>query len=115
MVGIGRLRRDRPGRSLRRHVRSPAADSTRGADQEATIEISLDDAFKGAKKRITLSGDRTYDVTIPAGVTDGQRIRLAGQGGQGNTGQAGDLYLAVRIAPHCAIGSKAATSTSTSW
>jgi len=73
---------------------------TRGADQEATIEISLDDAFKGAKKRITLSGDRTYDVTIPAGVTDGQRIRLAGQGGQRGTGQAGDLYLAVRIAPH---------------
>ena len=47
-----------------------------------------------------MSGDRTYDVTIPAGVTDGQRIRLAGQGGQGGTGQAGDLYLAVRIAPH---------------
>jgi curved DNA-binding protein len=73
---------------------------TRGADQEATIEVSLDDAFKGAKKRITLSGDRTYDVTIPAGVVDGQRIRLAGQGGQGSNGQAGDLYLAVRIAPH---------------
>jgi curved DNA-binding protein len=40
-------------------------------------------------------------VTIPPGVTDGQRIRLAGQGGQG-TGQAppGDLYLVVRLAPH---------------
>ena len=82
------------------------ATPTRGADQEATIEISLDDAFKGAKKRITLSGDRTYDVTIPAGVTDGQRIRLAGQGGQGSTGQSGDLYLAVRIAPHRALSAR---------
>jgi curved DNA-binding protein len=39
-------------------------------------------------------------VTIPPGVTDGQRIRLAGQGGRGSGGQAGDLYLIVRIAPH---------------
>jgi curved DNA-binding protein len=53
---------------------------------------------------ITLSGPdggRSYDVNIPPGVTDGQRIRLSGQGGQG-TGQArpGDLYLVVRLAPH---------------
>jgi curved DNA-binding protein len=39
-------------------------------------------------------------VTIPPGVTDGQRIRLAGQGGQGGAGGAGDLYLIARIAPH---------------
>ena len=43
----------------------------------------------------------TFDVTIPAGVTDGQRIRLAGQGGRGSDGaRNGDLYLVVRIAPH---------------
>jgi curved DNA-binding protein len=77
--------------------------ATRGADQEASIEISVEDAFKGAKKRITLpgnSGDRSYDVTIPPGVTEGQRIRLSGQGGQGSNGQDGDLYLVVHIAPH---------------
>jgi curved DNA-binding protein len=47
------------------------------------------------------AGQRTLDVTIPAGVTSGQRIRLAGQGGQGGDGApAGDLYLVVSIAPH---------------
>ena len=47
------------------------------------------------------AGTRTLDVTIPAGVTDGQRIRLAGQGGQGSDGaRPGDLYLVVSIARH---------------
>ena len=53
---------------------------------------------------VVLSSDgtrRSFDVTIPAGVTDGQRIRLAGQGGRGSDGAPnGDLYLIVRIAPH---------------
>ena len=76
---------------------------THGADQEATIEISLEDAFKGANRKITLpgiNGQRSYDVKIPPGVIEGQRIRLAGQGGQGSNGQPGDLYLIVHIAPH---------------
>jgi curved DNA-binding protein len=75
----------------------------RGADQEATIEISLEDAFKGANRKITLpgvNGQRSYDVKIPPGVIEGQRIRLAGQGGQGGNGQPGDLYLIVHIAAH---------------
>jgi len=75
-----------------------------GADQEAELTLSIEEAFRGGRRSITLSGpdgSRNYDVTIPPGVTDGQRIRLAGQGGQG-TGQAppGDLYLVVRLAPH---------------
>jgi curved DNA-binding protein len=74
-----------------------------GADQEAQLELSLEDAYRGGRRSVTLSGPggtRTYDVTIPAGVVDGQRIRLAGQGGQGTEGAgAGDLYLVVRIAP----------------
>ena len=87
------------GNMFGRRRRSP----TRGADQEATIEISLEDAFKGAKRRITLpgvNGQRSYDVKIPPGVIEGQRIRLSGQGGQGSNGQPGDLYLIVHIAPH---------------
>ena len=82
-----------------RRQRSP----TRGADQEATIEISLEDAFKGATRRITLpgvDGQRSYDVKIPPGVIEGQRIRLSRQGGQGTNGPPGDLYLVVHIAPH---------------
>jgi curved DNA-binding protein len=75
-----------------------------GADQEAELTLTVEEAFRGGPRSITLSGpdgSRNYDVTIPPGVTDGQRIRLAGQGGQG-TGQAppGDLYLVVRLAPH---------------
>ncbi|MCU1430522.1 MAG: heat shock protein DnaJ protein [Actinomycetia bacterium] len=74
-----------------------------GADQEAEIEVTLDEAFHGGVRSITISGPsgpRTLEVTIPAGVTNGQRIRLAGQGGRGSNGaQPGDLYLVVRIAP----------------
>jgi curved DNA-binding protein len=75
-----------------------------GADQEAEIVLSVEDAYRGGKRTITLSGPdgpRTLEVNIPAGVTDGQRIRLAGQGGQGSDGAAaGDLYLVVRLADH---------------
>jgi curved DNA-binding protein len=76
-----------------------------GADQEAELEISVEEAYRGGHRTITVGGRqpaaRTLDVRIPAGVADGQRIRLAGQGGRGSGGaRAGDLYLIVRIAPH---------------
>ncbi|WP_433257298.1 DnaJ C-terminal domain-containing protein [Streptosporangium sp. CA-135522] len=71
-----------------------------GADQEAEIELPLEEAYRGGRHSITVGG-RRIEVNIPAGVTDGQRIRLAGQGGRGGDGApAGDLYLIVRIAPH---------------
>ncbi|MGH3205712.1 MAG: DnaJ C-terminal domain-containing protein [Streptosporangiaceae bacterium] len=75
-----------------------------GADQEAELELTVEEAYRGGRRSVTLSSDgtrRSFDVTIPAGVTDGQRIRLAGQGGRGSDGaRNGDLYLIVRIAPH---------------
>ena len=74
-----------------------------GADQESELELTVEEAFTGGRHRITLSGPsgpRSYEVNIPRGVTDGQRIRLAGQGGRGQGGRPGDLYLVVRIAPH---------------
>ncbi len=71
-----------------------------GADQEAELELPLEEAYRGGKRTLRLDG-RQYDVDIPAGVLDGQRIRLAGQGGRGNGGAPpGDLYLVVRIKPH---------------
>jgi curved DNA-binding protein len=74
-----------------------------GADQEAEITLSFDDAYRGGLRKVTFAGEngpRTFEVNVPAGVTEGQRIRLAGQGGRGAGGAAaGDLYLVVRIAP----------------
>ncbi|MDJ0401659.1 J domain-containing protein [Rhodococcus rhodochrous] len=71
-----------------------------GADQEAELELTLEEAYRGGKRTLRLDG-RRYDVDIPVGVLDGQRIRLAGQGGRGNGGAPpGDLYLVVRIKPH---------------
>ena len=66
--------------------------------------LSVEDAYRGGPRTITLpgpQGSRTLEVTIPPGVVDGQRIRLAGQGGQGSgSAPPGDLYLIVRLAPH---------------
>jgi curved DNA-binding protein len=73
-----------------------------GADQQAELELTVEEAYRGGRKHLTLggSGQRGYDVTIPPGVTDGQRIRLAGQGGTGSGDAAsGDLYLVVHIKP----------------
>jgi curved DNA-binding protein len=71
-----------------------------GADQEAQLELTVEEAYRGGKRQLSLDG-RNYTVNIPAGVVEGQRIRLAGEGGRGSgNGQAGDLYLVVRIKPH---------------
>lgn len=71
-----------------------------GADQEAELQLTVEEAYRGGRRQISLDG-RNYQVNIPAGVVDGQRIRLAGEGGRGS-GDAppGDLYLVVRIKPH---------------
>ena len=72
-----------------------------GADQHASISVTLEDAFNGAKKSIRLGNKRNLDVKIPKGITSGKRIRLSGQGGAGaGGGPNGDLYLEVSITPH---------------
>ena len=74
-----------------------------GADQEAELPLTVEEAYRGGRKPVTIggAGQRAFEVDIPPGVTGGQRIRLAGQGGRGSDGApAGDLYLVVRIAPH---------------
>ena len=75
--------------------------SMRGGDQEATLEVTLEEAARGGKRKISLADGRDFEVQIPPGVRDGQKIRLAGQGGGGaGGGPAGDLYLRVRIKGH---------------
>jgi curved DNA-binding protein len=65
------------------------------------LELTLEEAAAGGKRRISLGDGRDFEVEIPRGVRDGQRIRLAGQGSAGAGGApSGDLYLRVRVKPH---------------
>jgi len=99
----------RGGPSFRTEYRRPPM---RGADHEAEIEVSLQEAFDGIKRRISLEAaeiapdghverhTKTLDVTVPAGSADGTRIRLKGQGGAGTDGAPnGDLFLRVAVKP----------------
>jgi curved DNA-binding protein len=71
-----------------------------GRDAEAEFLVDLREAVLGAERDLHVDG-RTLRVKIPAGVHDGSRIRLGGQGGEGaNGGPAGDLYLVVRLREH---------------
>jgi curved DNA-binding protein len=79
--------------------RRGAGSAARGADQEAVLELSLEEAARGGRRRLSLDG-RDLEVEIPPGVRDGQRIRLAGEGARGRGGgPTGDLFLRVRIRP----------------
>ncbi len=70
----------------------------KGADLEATIEVSLADVVRGVETTLTLNGGKRLTVKIPEGVADGGKIRLSGQGQVGvNGGPAGDLILEVRV------------------
>ena len=72
----------------------------KGQDVRATLDISLEDAIAGATRRIQFSDGRTLDVTIPKGASDGQTIRLRGQGAPGRGAENGDALIELKIAPH---------------
>jgi DnaJ-class molecular chaperone len=70
-----------------------------GADVQAEMSVSLPDAANGSTQRLHLPNGKDVDVKIPAGIANGQHIRLKGQGMAGKSG-AGDLLITVNIAPH---------------
>jgi curved DNA-binding protein len=82
------------------------AMAERGHDVEADIMVTLEEALHGSTRQVSLrrAGSKkteTYQVKIPRGVREGQRIRLAGQGEAGERGgKSGDLFLRVRLARH---------------
>ncbi len=82
------------------------ATAERGADVEADIMVTLEEALHGSTRTVSLrrAGSNkveNYQVKIPRGVHEGQRIRLAGQGEAGvRGGKSGDLFLRVRLAKH---------------
>jgi curved DNA-binding protein len=80
--------------------------ASRGADQEAHIQLTLEEAASGGERAITLTdpqtgSQQTVRVKIPRGIRPGQKVRLAAKGAAGNAGgPPGDLYLAVDVVPH---------------
>lgn len=74
---------------------------SKGADVRARLEIDLEDAIKGAVRRITFGDGKTLEVTIPKGAADGQTLRLRGQGHPGRSGgAAGDVLIELAIRRH---------------
>jgi len=89
-----------------RGSRGPGGGSPFGGDAAPTndmrfsLGVDFVDAMIGAKKRLTLPGGRVLDVNIPAGISEGQTIRLKGQAGQGAGGKNGDALIEVKIKAH---------------
>jgi len=72
----------------------------RGEDYNAELQLDLLDAYKTHKKTLTVN-DKNIRITIPAGIENGQTIKIAGHGGPGvNGGPAGDLYITFSVANH---------------
>lgn len=83
--------------------------SRRGADVEGDLAVELNEVLSGAVRSISLRQEdprtgkeeiTTFRVRIPAGIRDGQVIRVTGKGEEGRGGVAGDLLLRVRLVPH---------------
>lgn len=83
-----------------RRARAPR----QGRDVEHEIELALEDALHGTTQRLQMTHggqSKSVDVRIPAGVSDGSRVRIAGEGEPGTSGaKSGDLYLRIRLATH---------------
>ncbi len=79
--------------------RGPGFAPPRGADVRARVDIDLEDAIVGGKKRIAFSDGHTLDITIPKGAVDGQVLRLKGQGEPGRAGP-GDALIEIGLRPH---------------
>jgi curved DNA-binding protein len=102
----------RAGRSFSPHGGGRSAGNAPGNDHHAKVMIDLDDAYRGARRTISLRvpvfdaeghgvmQERQLEVAIPKGVREGQHLRLAGQGAPGHAGAPpGDLYLEITLRP----------------
>jgi curved DNA-binding protein len=79
--------------------------AVRARDLEHKVDITLEEAFHGAQRLMEIDG-RRLEVKIPAGVSTGSRVRMAGEGGGGGPGKTaarGDLYLRINVLPHASL------------
>jgi curved DNA-binding protein len=101
------------GGNFRGNFGGNAGGPRRGHDYEAGVQLSFDQAFNGAEIALEMNGlewdehgngrrvPRTINVRIPRGVTDGEKLRVPGKGGNGfRGGPAGDLYLDIEVESH---------------
>lgn len=73
----------------------------RGRDVKYRLEVDFLDAARGAKKRVTMPDGKALDITIPAGMANGQTLRLRGQGEPGvSGGPSGDVHVEIAVKPH---------------
>ena len=86
-----------------RRTGARAARARQGRDLEHPLDLSIEDAYLGTTRRLSMERDgnaRTVDVRIPAGVGEGSRVRVSGEGEQGAGGAtSGDLYLRIHMTP----------------
>jgi DnaJ-class molecular chaperone len=96
----GAARRGRGGAQYEQDDMGRGGMGSGGRDIEAALTITLPEAAKGVMKRVQLPTGKEVDVKIPPGLSDGQQIRLKGQGIAGAGNRVGDLLIAVTVAPH---------------
>ena len=82
------------GRGAFRSTQQPQ----RGKDLQATLQLTLKEAATTHRQQFTINGE-AISITIPAGISDGQKIRIKGKGDTGANGERGDLYITFRITP----------------
>lgn len=84
----------------RRGAEAPGRAS-KGESVEMSAELTLEEAFQGTRKRYRTNANKVIEVNFPAGVQTGSKIRVSGEGREGNSGgPGGDLILVVKLAPH---------------
>jgi DnaJ-class molecular chaperone len=82
-------------------VRAGGRTQRRGADIHYTLSVEFTEAVTSTKKRVVMADGKTLDITIPAGLQDGQTLRLRGQGQPGTeNAEAGDVLVEIHVKPH---------------
>jgi curved DNA-binding protein len=72
----------------------------KGRDIEFPLEVTLEEAYSGTTRTLSMADGKRLEVKIPAGVKDGSRVRISGKGAEGYGGVKGDLYLVTSVRAH---------------